>query len=109
MKISIAESTLFLPNVCSIGKTVGTDMKRRGSFHMGSHRFGGPAKEKASVIKASRSGNQETKFNVCLFSLDANGSTRSGSPKRFHISKKTSLFTHYSISSLKLHEKKLAM
>ena len=37
-------------------------------------------KEKVSVIKASGSGNQETKFNVCLFSLDAERS-RSGSPK----------------------------
>ena len=37
-------------------------------------------KEKASVIKASGAGNQETKFNVYLFSLDAKR-FRSGSPK----------------------------
>ena len=69
MKIPIAESDLILPKVCSVDKTVGTHMKRRG-----------PSQKKVSVIKASGSGNQETKFNVCLFSPDAKRSG-SGSPK----------------------------
>ena len=69
---------------------------------------GPQSKQKASVIKASGSGNKETKFNVCLFSLDAKRS-RSGSPRLLHIYRKTSLFKHHSISSLKLREKESAM
>ena len=98
MKIPIAESDLIFVKSLFSRQNGGNPYEKNGL----------QLKEKASVIKASGSGNQETKFNVCLFSLDANRS-RSGSPKRLHISKKTSLFKHHSISSLKLREKKSAM
>ena len=98
MKIPIAESDhIFVKSLFS-RQNGGNTYEKKGP----------QLKQKASVIKASGFGNQETKFNVCLFSLDANRS-RSGSPKRLHVSKKTSLFKHQSISSLKLREKTSAM
>ena len=97
MKIPLAESDLIFAKSLFSKQNGGNPYEKKGA----------QLKEKASVIRASGSGNQETKFNVRLFSLDANRS-RSGSPKRLHISKKTSLFKHHSISSLKLREKKIS-
>ena len=71
MKIPIAESDLIFAKSLSSKQNGGNPYEKKGA----------QLKEKASIIKASRSGNQETKFHVCLSSPDTNRSG-SGSPKR---------------------------